>query len=54
MNWLYRLTGWGIFRPSHTEWGECTELWSEVDWDWYRRRDPTLGVCAPPPEDYPR
>lgn len=34
---LYRLTGWRIFRPSRTPWGESTSLWSDVDWDWYHR-----------------
>lgn len=35
---LYRLTGWRIFRPLRTKWGESTELWSDVDWNWYRSK----------------
>ena len=25
-------------RPRMMPWGESTELWSDVDWAWYRRR----------------
>ena len=38
MNWLYWLTRWKIFRPERTEWGESTELWSEVDWIWFEKK----------------
>jgi len=34
--WLYRLTGWAVFRPRRTPWGESTELWTDIDWWWYR------------------
>jgi hypothetical protein len=35
---LYRLTGWRIFRPSQTAWGESTALWSDVDWEWFNEK----------------
>lgn len=38
MNALYRLTGWRIFAPRRTQWGENTAQWSEVDWDWFNRQ----------------
>jgi hypothetical protein len=38
MHWLYYLTGWRIFAPSVTPWGESTRYWSDIDWQWYRER----------------
>lgn len=45
-SFLYRLTGWRIFRPSRTPWGESTALWSDVDWDWFNSLPPNWR--APP------
>lgn len=36
---LYRITGWRIFRPRKTSWGESTDLWSDVDWMWFEERN---------------
>lgn len=43
MTWLFRLTGWKIFRPARAPWGEATDLWTEGDWRWFRRYQAPVG-----------
>lgn len=42
--WLFRMTGWKIFRPARTRWGEATDLWTEADWRWFQ----LYGLGDPP------
>ena len=41
--WLFRLTGWKIFRPRRAPWGESTALWTDGDWRWFRRFNAPMG-----------
>jgi hypothetical protein len=49
---LYRLTGWRLFRPRRAPWGESTDLWSEIDWDWFHREG-MRNHPHPPPKSRP-
>lgn len=43
MIWLYRKTGWKFLRPDRAPWGESTALWTEGDWNWFRRYNAPTG-----------
>jgi hypothetical protein len=37
MMWrLYIITGFRVFRPRRTPWGELTKFWTDRDWEWFR------------------